>query len=97
MEYVKMAYDDIVMSNATMCELINSEMDSLDIERTVDMVVEISKKATEEDGDTWKVVPPIEKIAYIGREMYQYGYMMALYAMNESLKEYFRGVLILEK
>lgn len=92
MEYIKVAYNDIVMSNEAICDLINSEMDSLDVERTVDMVTEISKKATEKDGNTWKVAPPIAKIAYIGREMYQYGYMMALYAMNESLKEFLQEV-----
>lgn len=92
MEYIKAAYDDVVMSNEDMCELINLEMDSLDVERTIDMITEISKKETEKDGEVWGAAPPIAKIAYIGREMYQYGYMMALYAMNESLKEYFQGV-----
>lgn len=92
MDGTKVAYDDIVMSNEEMCDVINSEMESLGIEQTTDMITEICKAACSGTGNKWEKVTPIAKINHIGREMYQYGFMTALYLFNEAIKSRFEEI-----
>ncbi len=84
------AYDDLIMSDSELANIVSDTAAKLTPEEVIDMILRIVKESDEEEPGVLKNAAPIMKITYIGKELYKYGFMVALHLMNESIKESFK-------
>ena len=90
MEKIKeLSYDDIVMSDKELGEVVNDYMKTITDEEIMDMINKIFEESEKEEPGVLRKAPPITKILYSAREMYSYGFVVAVYFMNETMKTYF--------
>lgn len=82
-------YDDIIMTNEEIGRTVNNHMEMMSNEEILDLFIRIFKESEEEEPGRLKAAEPIVKILYSGREMYSYGFLTAIYFMNESLKSFY--------
>ena len=82
-------YDDIVMSSEDIVNVVESAISQLDIETVIEIVESIIDESEEAEPGILKNEVPIVKMSYICREMYKKGLMVAIYLMNESIKQSF--------
>lgn len=83
---MKFEYEDIVLSDKELGECVDNHMDTIGGDQIAEMIASICKEVKEREPGMLQKAPPIAKISYIGRELYKYGFVMALYYYNESMK-----------
>lgn len=89
MKTKEFAYDDLIMTNEEFADVVDDAVKNLSMEEMIDMITNICEESEKEEPGILKASPPIVKIAYIGRELYKYGFMVAVHLINEANKAAF--------
>lgn len=86
MREIKISYDDLVMTNEEIARTVEEEMKRNGIDNITDMMTSIIREVEENEPEALKEAPPIFRMTYIASGMYKYGFLSALYYVNEALK-----------
>lgn len=89
-ELLQSLYEDLVLSDEEIADIVNGEMDRMDENLVIDMITMICEKSQEDEPGEFKKASPIAKIVFTGKEMYKYGLLSAIICINDSIREYFR-------
>lgn len=78
---------ELIMSKEELREIVDTHMQSIDVEVVTDMINNIMEPKTEEDRKKMAEASMMLKMVYMATEVYKLGFMYALYNYNDAIKK----------